>query len=107
MLDKLKEIIKLNTEKSGNNKKNIENLVVFLILLIVTVISINVIWGKEKTTENSQENQYKTLAENLDKDIISNNNEETEYNLQEELEEILSKIDGVRQSKSINYLFRN
>ena len=40
---KIQEFIKKKTE--GNNKKNIENLFVFLVLLIITVIAINVIWS--------------------------------------------------------------
>lgn len=104
--DKIKALVKTKTE--GNNKKNIENLVMFLVLLIVTVIAINTIWGKEETsTEENTSNSYKTLAENLDKNITSNNKEVTEYNLQEELEDILAKIDGVRKCTSINYIFRN
>ena len=104
--DKIKALVKTKTE--GNNKKNIENLVVFLVLLIVTVIAINTIWGKEETSvEENTSNSYKTLAENLDKNITSNNNEVTEYNLQDELEDILAKIDGVRKGTSTYYIFRN
>lgn len=73
-------------------------------MLIVTIISINIIWGKDETPKNENDS-YKTLAENLDKNIVSNNEEKTEYNLQKELEDILSKIDGVRKSTSINYIF--
>ena len=36
--EKIKNFVTKKTE--GNNKKNIENLVVFLILLIITVIAI-------------------------------------------------------------------
>ena len=43
--EKLKNLISKKTE--GNNKKNIENLLVFLVLLIITVIAINTIWGKD------------------------------------------------------------
>ena len=31
---------------NGNNKRKIENLIVFLIILVITVISINIIWNK-------------------------------------------------------------
>lgn len=64
-------------------------------MLIVTVIAINVIWGKDEANKD-KEDTYKTLTEYSDKNIISNNEESLEYNLQEELENILSKIDGVR-----------
>ncbi len=43
--DKLKELV---TKKEGEpNKKKIENLVVFVIILIITIIVINVIWSGE------------------------------------------------------------
>ena len=45
-LQVLKDKFKKNTE--GNSKRKIENLVVFLILLIITVIAINTIWGNGK-----------------------------------------------------------
>lgn len=86
--DKIKALVEKKTK--DNNKKTVENLVVFLVLLIVTIVAINVIWGKEKTEkkETTQEN-YKVLADN------SNILEEETYNLEKELAEILSKISGV------------
>lgn len=94
MKDKIKKCTDFLFAKSKNdNKKNIENLVVFLILLIITVIAINTIWGEEKIEEEKTE--YKVLAEKIDPNINSNKMEATEYNLQEELKDILSKIQGV------------
>lgn len=94
--DKIKSLIVKKTE--GNNKKTIENLVVFLILLIVTIIAINLIWGKEepKTVENQIETEHKVLAENIGN---STTNETNAYNLEQELEEVLSKIEGVGKVK--------
>ena len=86
--EKIKNFISKKTE--GNNKKNIENLVVFLILLIITVIAINMIWGKEE--EQEEQASYKVLASKTEN---SNIIEEGEYDLQEELEDILSKMDGI------------
>lgn len=83
----------------GNNKKNIENLVVFLILLIITIIAINTIWGKSDNSNIKQEennNTYKQLADNMNN---SNNTQNDEYNLEESLENILSKISGVGKVK--------
>ncbi len=92
----LKEKFKSLVEKktSGNNKKTIENLIVFLVLLIITIVSINLIWGKsqEENYENPAEDDYKVLAENSNESNIS---QTQEYNLEEELEDILSKISGV------------
>ncbi len=95
----LKEKFIKKTE--GNNKKNIENLVFFLILLIITVIAINTIWEDKKNDVKQKENSssYKELAQNLDNSTNSNNLEVSEYNLEENLEDILSKIYGVGKVK--------
>ena len=63
-------------------------------LLIITIVSINLIWGKsqEENYENPAEDDYKVLAENSNESNIS---QTQEYNLEEELEDILSKISGV------------
>ena len=42
-LEKFKE--KLQKKEEGNNKKTIENLVIFAIILIVTIVAINYIWS--------------------------------------------------------------
>lgn len=102
----LKESIKkfkesISKQKEQNNKKNIENLVVFLILLIITIIAINTIWGgkKEETNQENGNTSYKRLAENINNSIDSNNSQLNEYNLEENLEDILSKIAGVGKVK--------
>jgi len=84
-----------NDETKNNNKRKIENLVVFLILLIITIIAINVIWGdSKKNTKHDYDNiSYKQLAE-IDENI-SNNLETNEYTLEQDLKDILSKISGV------------
>lgn len=86
--EKIKNFVTKKTE--GNNKKNIENLVVFLILLIITVIAINMIWSKDEDQPEEEEASYKVLASEN-----SNITENTEYDLQTELEDILSKMDGI------------
>ena len=97
--DKIESFKSMMLKKTeGNNKRNIENLVVFLILLIITIIAINTIWGDKKEDTKSQESNetsYKQLAENLDSKINSNNKEFNEYNLEQSLEDILSKMAGV------------
>lgn len=56
-LEKIKG--KLQKKEGENNKRTIENLVVFAIILIITIVAINYIWSgnnkKEKT--NSEENK--------------------------------------------------
>lgn len=95
--EKIKSLVVKKTH--GNNKKTIENLVVFLVLLIVTMIAVNTIWG-EKETKNEENNNieagYKVLA---NENQISNINETNAYNLEQELEDILSKIEGVGKVK--------
>lgn len=78
----LKEKIKSLTQKKvgKDNKKTVENLVVFLILLIITIISINIIWGKSSKSEEKSkvDEEYRVLAQNIDNSNISQRNE---YNL--------------------------
>lgn len=92
----LKEKIKSLTKKKvgKDNKKTVENLVVFLILLIITIISINIIWGKSSKSEEKSkvDEEYRVLAQNIDNSNISQRNE---YNLEKNLEEVLCKISGV------------
>lgn len=81
-------------QKEGTNKKKIENLVVLIIILIVTIIAINYIWkddNKEKN-KNNQETAYKKLAEIVDEDVDIKS---TKDDLEQRLENILTKIDGV------------
>lgn len=94
-MSKFKNIFK---NEEGNNKKKIENLVVFVIILIVTIIVINMIIKEDNTTKNTQINNTKTLASN-NKDTSSIQTVSEENNLKEDLEEILSKIDGVGEVK--------
>lgn len=96
--DKLQIIkSKFNKESEGNNKRKIENLVVFLVLLIITIIAINTIWGdkNEEVKKDDNKSSYKQLAESIDNNIDSNNQQLAEYNLEQSLEDILSKISGV------------
>lgn len=46
LIERFKNIVKSNQEQ--NNKKTIENLVVFIIILIIVLLSVNIIWGKDK-----------------------------------------------------------
>lgn len=84
----------IKADGSSNNKKTIENLVVFIIILIVTVVMINYIWnGKEK--EKTQKQNLvgaKTLAEEPEKSQVDDD-------MESKLENILSKIKGVGEVK--------
>lgn len=94
----LKEKINnLFTKKEGeSNKKKMENLVVFLIILIITIIVINVIWNgdnKEDTKTTDDNKKLATKEENYQEDIAKN--DISEDSLSNNLESILTKIDGV------------
>lgn len=96
--DKLSNLKLIFTKKTeGNNKKNIENLVVFLVLLIITIVAINAIWGNDKKDTKKETNNlsYRQLAEITENNINSNNQNFNEYNLEQSLEDILSKMAGV------------
>ena len=91
--NKLKEMFSLKME--GNNKKKIENLVVFVIILIITIVVINTIWnGETEIAENTQTNTDKVLAK-----LESNEEEESSNNLEQKLEVILQNIEGVGKVK--------
>lgn len=87
--EKIKSMIVKDNE--GNSKKKIENLVVFVIILVITLIVINYVWNDEdkKNANNvKEESSYKQLAT-----TVSSVNTKTD--LEQKLEDILSKIDGV------------
>ena len=92
--EKLKGIFQ---KKEGQtNKRKIENLVVFLIILIITVIIINSIWNDNNTQKDndSLNEKNKRLATENYKSI-----DENKDNITKELEEILESIKGVGKVK--------
>lgn len=97
--EKLKSLKLLaENNENTNNKKKIENLVVFVIILIITVLSINMIWGKDEP-KDVKTNKYTKLATNENMETESNIKISSEYNLEKDLEDILSKIDGAGKVK--------
>lgn len=101
--DKLKDLIKT---EGGNktNKKKIENLIFFIVILIITIVAINIIWndGKKSSDENLQNTNSKQLAKEDTNTIETSTQVVNELELR--LEEILSKIEGVGEVKvMINY----
>ena len=96
----IKDKFKFLLEKKENepSKKKVENLVVFIIILIITLITINVIWnGDDKSNDTQKLDPNKKLAQQA---IQRNGNSqevsaEIEDKLVIDLENILSKINGV------------
>ena len=109
--DKLKKLIKNNKEledngdslenkeennaKTNTQKRKIENLVFLIVILIITIVAINLIWNDEKSDKQDVIDDGKRLA-NQDNTISTNNiQSETTSNLETNLENILSRIQGV------------
>ncbi len=93
--EKIQGFIAKKTE--GNTKRKIENLIVFLIILIVTIVAINMIWKEDKKEAKQEENAnaYKTLASAEEAKNIEN----TGNDLEKRLETILGRINGVGEVK--------
>lgn len=84
----LKERINKLFSKEKSEKNKIENLVFFLIILVITIVAINIIWKDDK--EKSRISEDKKLAVN---------EKMPENTLESKLEEILSNINGVGNVK--------
>ena len=96
--EKLNKVKELAVKDDGTgNKKKIENLVVFIILLIITVLAINFIWndGKEKTEKNSGQNGKQLAEQDKVDENTSITSEGGEEELASKIKNILSKISGV------------
>lgn len=102
--NKLKSIIgKEGEEMEGNDKKKIENLVFFVMILIITIVIMNVIWngnkqGNKQETTNSASKQL-AAATTKTNDLTGSTDVQTTSNLEEKLESILSNIQGVGEVK--------
>lgn len=92
MFEKIKNIFKEKDEK-----KKTENLVAFLIILVITLIIVNKILSNDKRQVSNT-----TGVELVNKEFNDANNvnqlNQNEYGLEKELETILSQIEGVRKS---------
>ena len=90
-IEKIKDMFK---SKDGNNKRTLENLVLFIIITIITIVAINYIWsGDKKELKNTTTND-KALADNS-KNVDTND----ENDMNKKLETILSNIKGVGKVK--------
>ena len=96
-MNNIKEKFLEKFEHKGN-KKTIENLVVFVIILIATIIFINYIWNGDKKDNN--DNRQGILADKQfeERTTIDTNNV-VSSSLEVQLEEILRKLAGVEDVK--------
>ena len=111
--DKLKKLVNKTEEgeQIGNDKRKIENLVFFIVVLIITIVIINVIWNgndkkQNKEITNDTSKQLATInGNNTNQNVATSQNEmENTQVLEKKLEDILSKIQGVGEvSVCINY----
>lgn len=96
MLKEKLQMIKSKYQAKGDKKK-IENLMIFIVILVITLITINIIFGSEEETKKEQQevSGYKVLADNTknEKETIS------EDDLEKRLENILCKMEGVGEVK--------
>ncbi len=94
--DKFKDLVM----KEKGSKKKIENIVVFIVILIITVIAINTIWSGDNSKDNKESTQQeitKQLAVTEHKDVQTSSEDTT--TIEKRIEEILSNIDGVGKVK--------
>lgn len=90
--EKLKKIFSKN---DGNNKKKIENILVFIVILAITIVAINYIWNGDKTSKSSNEVPE---AENSNSVVQVSTHSFYDEN-EEKLANILSNIEGVGKVK--------
>ena len=99
--DKIKALIAKGEQTE--NKKKIENLAVFLVILVVTLIIINLIWngGGEGSKQEPAVDPNKKLAEQIDDQnaTVSTASLTAQDTLALQLEEILGQIEGVGKVK--------
>lgn len=96
--EKLKTLIV--KEEGKDSKKKIENIAVLILVLIITIIAINAIWNGDKKEDTKPEKQTTTTGKQLA--IEENEQEEVvekDDDIASQLENILSKIDGVGKVK--------
>lgn len=90
--EKLKKMFSKN---DGNNKKKIENILVFIVILAITIVAINYIWNGDKWSQSSNSVPD---AEN-DNTVVQVSSDVNYDENEEKLANILSNIAGVGKVK--------
>lgn len=86
---------KIFSKNDGNNKKKIENILVFIVILAITIVAINYIWNGDETSKSSNEVPE---AENSNSVVQVSTDSFYDEN-EEKLANILSNIEGVGKVK--------
>ena len=94
--EQFEKIKKLFKNENVPEKKKIQNLVFFLILLVITVIAINFIWNDNNKTPPSTniDNNAKLATTDDNISINTADSSSSANSLQDNLEKILSNIKG-------------
>lgn len=90
--EKLKKMFSKN---DGNNKKKIENILVFIVILAITIVAINYIWNGDESSKSSNEVPEAENTNSVVQVSTDTSNDENE----EKLANILSNIEGVGKVK--------
>ena len=90
--EKLKKMFAKN---EGNNKKKIENIIVFIVILAITIVAINYIWNGD---ENSKSSNAIPEAEGRN-DVVQVSSKVNYDENEQKLANILSNISGVGKVK--------
>ena len=93
-VDKLKKMFG-NKDEDISNKRKLENIFAFVIILIVTIIAINFILNDGKKEQIESDDPNKRLATTPNTNTFDITEETEEDKLAQKLENILSKINGV------------
>lgn len=80
-----------------SNKKSIENLVVFVIILIATIIFINYIWNGDKN--NKQPKSNSAVLSEAEEIVINDVTSDENNTLEKQIEDILKSLKGVDDVK--------
>lgn len=92
-MKKIKEIIQSFKSKEVSTKKKIENLVFFLVMLVLIVVGINYIWFNNPDEVDLDNTNIVDNTSDKSKTVYSDSI--TNDNLEERLEQILTKVNGV------------
>lgn len=92
-IEKIKENFKV--KEGQNNKKTIENLAIFAVLLIITIVAVNYIWSDDKGEVVNDATNKKLAAVEENSKNANNNTSTTSSDIEERLKKILANIKGV------------